>query len=179
MFKLLPTQEKKKLEKEYRIRLCIVAFSFIFFIELIGAISLLPAFFLSTVKEKEVITEQLIVSKVTEDEKDEKFDEEIKKVREQIQQLKIDEKEIAIAHVLNTVNKNKPTGVRLTSFNLVRNVGEESELRIIGIAQNRDSLVSFRDTLENESLFSGVELPISDLAKSKDISFSLNLTGKF
>jgi len=41
------------------------------------------------------------------------------------------------------------------------------------LAASRDALLSFRRSLEGEQLFASVALPISDLARTRDISFTL------
>jgi hypothetical protein len=45
-----------------------------------------------------------------------------------------------------------------------------------GKALTREGLIAFKKNLEQDKRFSGVELPISDLAKSKDIPFALRLS---
>ena len=45
-----------------------------------------------------------------------------------------------------------------------------------GIAPTREALVSYKNRLEGLTIGNKVELPISELAKSKDIRFSLRFT---
>jgi hypothetical protein len=53
------------------------------------------------------------------------------------------------------------------------------EVVIRGTADTRDALVLFKRRLEQDPLISSVELPVSDLAKSKDITFALKLKTTF
>ncbi|MBP6858511.1 MAG: hypothetical protein KBC33_01615 [Candidatus Pacebacteria bacterium] len=60
---------------------------------------------------------------------------------------------------------------------VVSDISTTSAVMVIqGVAATRESLVSFKTRLENMSVGNKVELPISELAKSKDIPFSLRFT---
>lgn len=49
-------------------------------------------------------------------------------------------------------------------------------IEIIGEARERSGLIQFKESLEAHEQFTSVELPISNLAKEKDITFSMTLT---
>lgn len=179
MFKLLPTEEKKRLKGEYKTRLFIILFLFIFCAEIVAAVSLLPAFVLSGVKEKSIQAEQLLVDRTLEGGKDLVLEEEIKKAKNQIAQLRVEDPYLSVVDIVKTIVNDKTTAIKIQSFQLNRFDPEQSELRIIGIGQSRESIVAFTSELEKESIFTEVELPVSDLAQSKNISFSVRLVGTF
>jgi cell division protein FtsL len=49
-------------------------------------------------------------------------------------------------------------------------------LQVSGTAEDRTSLVSFKDKIQNDNLFSKVSLPISNLIKDKNLPFSMEIT---
>ena len=179
MHNFLPKEEKKVLRKEYVSRLTIVALVFLFVAEIIGFVSLLPAFFISQVKEDQITLEQTVVGETLEKEKDMYLEEDLVKAQAQIAQLNIESKDVPITDlILKVTNNQLIPGIRLQSFTLMRNK-ETSELTLKGVALNRDSLVTFKKTLEKEPLFKKVDFPVSDLAKNRDIFFSVKVNGVF
>lgn len=88
----------------------------------------------------------------------------------------------SITNVLSEIVSNLPQGVVLDSVNFIRQPepaeGTSSQISISGIAKNRESLVSFSETLNKSVIFSGVELPVSNLARDKDLPFSMQVTIK-
>lgn len=179
MFKLLPQQEKARLQKEYRTRLAIVALIFLLFVEAVGIASLLPAFFLSRVKDEQIKTQLRVLGELIEEEKDPQLAEDLERAKNQIKQLVIDDKIMQIARLFDIVSKDRAPGVIVTSFELMRTDEGQNELRIIGNATSRDALVMFSKTLEKESMFTKVEFPVSDLAQNRNIAFSMTLFGTF
>lgn len=66
--------------------------------------------------------------------------------------------------------------VSLTQVSMDRNGGEVSPVALNGVADNRQSLASFRDRLLASEEVVSVDLPISNLARDKDIPFTLTVT---
>jgi len=66
--------------------------------------------------------------------------------------------------------------VEVKSIAFERNEGVVDAIRVAGNAPSRSALVDFRDGLEAHDSFSAVELPLSNLAKDKDISFNIVIT---
>ena len=52
---------------------------------------------------------------------------------------------------------------------------EKKSLFVGGIASDRDSLIDFTESLKTINDFSAVNLPVSNLAKNKDIDFNIEL----
>lgn len=90
--------------------------------------------------------------------------------------------QIAPTEVIRKISEKKTSSIRIDSLSyVVRNKREtpkekELEITISGIASTRDSLINFVKILEDEKSFSNVVLPVSDLAKDKNVSFSVNFS---
>ncbi len=178
MFSLLPNQEKKRLRKEYRLRLLIVALIFFVTATIFGLIFLLPSYLLSLSKESVARDHLKSVQDVAKTNAKPELSAELKAANLQIVELKGSVEQMPIKKILDMVIKDRPEGLKINSFSLTRDA-QAGTLLITGIAPTRESLVSFNKTLSAEPLFSKVESPVSELAKSKNIGFSLSITGKF
>lgn len=66
--------------------------------------------------------------------------------------------------------------VQLNQIVLGRDEAGLTPASLVGIANNRQSLASFRDRILAEKQVSEVDLPISNLAGDKDIKFSIMVT---
>ncbi len=69
-------------------------------------------------------------------------------------------------------------GVELTSIGTSRTGTTTVVMVVRGIAPTRDSLVAYKGRLESAMKGNTVNLPVSELAKSKDLDFSLTITNE-
>ncbi|OGG70289.1 hypothetical protein A3I99_02690 [Candidatus Kaiserbacteria bacterium RIFCSPLOWO2_02_FULL_45_11b] len=70
------------------------------------------------------------------------------------------------------------TDIKIKTFNFDRVKGEISPVMISGDATTRQALADFRDRLLRQPEISDVVLPISNLAKDRDIKFSISVVFK-
>lgn len=68
------------------------------------------------------------------------------------------------------------TGIQLKKIELSREDAGVAPVTLVGVANNRQSLASFRDRLLAEEEVVSVDLPISNLASDKDIQFTITVT---
>ena len=66
--------------------------------------------------------------------------------------------------------------VNITGFQLSKDEGAISTISVSGVANTRTALANFRSGIEAHPFFAKAELPISNLAKDKDISFNISIT---
>jgi len=76
----------------------------------------------------------------------------------------------------NVVDVRGP--VKITSIAVSKVSTTTVTVSIQGIAPNREALLTFKSRLENAAVGNRVELPISQLAKSSNIPFSLTVSSK-
>ena len=76
------------------------------------------------------------------------------------------------------VQSHTNDAIQVTGFSVRREEDRDAPgvMSITGIAATREVLAEFADQLEADDRFSKAELPISNLASSRDISFSMRLT---
>lgn len=80
-----------------------------------------------------------------------------------------------VIKIIEGVSRN---GISLTSYEITRTEGKISPLQITGRAESRQELSEFRAGLLTEPSIDTVVLPISNLARDRDIVFSITVTLK-
>ena len=69
-----------------------------------------------------------------------------------------------------------PETVTITQLSMQREDAVLETIDVIGVAANRTALSNFRDAIEAHEDFDSAELPISNLAKDRDILFSMTVS---
>lgn len=172
---LLPPEEKKRIRRIYRFRLGIVILSLTFVLLSIISTFLLPSLFLIGVKEERLM-EGLSARK---DETTPGMNKDVEAlVQETKRQMDIffegDGREASEA--IRTVLAKSGDSVTLLGFffqKVYKEGTDEDKLVLRGEALTRNSLISFADRLKASALFESVNLPVSDLAQSSGITFSI------
>jgi hypothetical protein len=178
MINLIPNQEKKNMRKSFYMRLTALIFTSLGVAVFIGAVALIPAYLLSSVKKD---LANVKVSQNTEDQNSEgaaltavndlksrvSF---IEKRKEQSQQDNFFTSYIAVEQIL----KSKTPDIKITSISYNKS-GEKKTISLRGEAGSRERLLLFRKALEENKIFKKVDLPISNFVKESDIKFYVDL----
>ncbi|MES3031494.1 MAG: hypothetical protein V4697_03735 [Patescibacteria group bacterium] len=179
LYTLLPDKEISALKREYRTRLFIV---FLFFVScgiFLGILSLVPAYILSYTQEEAALLEVQKFEKGRQDRGTDVVLAELASTTAVINRIKAHEDQTLFSNILTRVLIHKPSRVSLISFYMTKapapegGVSPGTNVVVQGSALTRDSLVDFKKRLEGDVSISNIELPLSDLAKSKDIVFSV------
>ncbi len=174
MINLIPPTSKKKLRTEYLVRVVSVWFLLLMAVFFIGASMLLPVYVLigSQVAAYES-------SSVVALEKVAGYENVSVKLTQSSNQAKV---------VLNTIESPlfsdfidlfdglRGADVQLNTFGISRSDNGINPISLSGVAGSRQSLASFRDRLLAERSVESVDFPISNLAKDKDLTFSITVT---
>ena len=187
MINLLPPLIKLRIRRWYRARLAIVALLLLFVVILIGTVLLLPSLFLSLVKEYSGTERIMLAQELIPVEKNIEIEKNTRLTNKKISILSQKDANIILLPVINSILEKKPAsptsqgglaGISITAFLYEKVASSETDKKITpqkilikGFASNRETLVSFADELRNISLFSDIDLPISNLVKSADIPF--------
>lgn len=176
MINLLPQEEKKKLKKEYFIRLLSTYFFLIGVLAFTASALLLPTRLLSQSKEQ-FLKEGL-----------QKFEEEnpgvsIDELQQVIKDINAKLKILDNAGSSNEVSQNvigkfldiQKDNIKVYKIFYTHVKDSSSTIQIFGNAKNRTALNNFRASLEESGLYKDVELPISNFVKPTDIDFNIKL----
>ena len=180
-YTLLPEKEIKSLKKEYRTRLFIVMLFFVSCAIFIGIISLVPSYIYSYTQEKDALKNLQALQDGRRERGTDVIMKDLSATQALIDSLKFRRDGIEFSQVIHEIILRKPAALSINSFQATKSPEAETasvDVVIQGKAPTRDSLLALKKSLEQNPLISKIDLPVSDLAKSKDISFVLRLTIK-
>ena len=177
MLTFLLDEYKEKVLKDYHLRLWALHFGLFTLVLLSGAALAVPQFAILQSKRDAVLLEKSASSSAATGET-EAIKDEVRAIKEKLLVIKESSGKEPIALVLERALAKKGSGIVITSINLVRG-GTPGAITLSGIASSRDALVAFSKRLQAEPAFSNATLPVSSLAKNKDIPFSIAIDSKF
>lgn len=95
---------------------------------------------------------------------------EINDISKKIKSIK--DKSFPATMILNQIDEVRPSGVIVNNYKVDLETGVIS---IVGISDNRSSLVNFRDSLEKLDRFESPEIPVSSYEKETELDFEIIL----
>jgi hypothetical protein len=175
---LLPDTEREDVKKGLKIR-SMVVFSFMLAASfLVGFVLLLPSYFLAWGNFAKTGKESNSLNLKNSDSAGSLLD----LPAEVDSKLKVFQSSLASASAYDSLSKVLgflPQEIVLDSVSFaqdkVYNEKNGSLISISGTAGRRDSLISFANLLKRSGLFSAVDMPVSNLAKDRNLPFSINV----
>ncbi len=176
MFNVLPENLKQKVKAEYKIRRMTVILISVLFLQMSFLVFLLPSWIISVYKEKDAISQvedvkqsslskgaSPIASVITDTNKKLFFINSLLTYQQ-------------VSPIIDSVLSNKTPSISLNEFSYTSGNASTSTLVLGGVSATREALVAFVKSLEKSGAFKTVDLPVSNLAKDKNIDFSINLS---
>ena len=80
-----------------------------------------------------------------------------------------------LSEVMEILDEVAGNDIAITDMDFKKNENVLSEINVRGVALSREALAGFSTDIEEHSLFETAELPFSNLAKDKDISFNITV----
>ena len=173
MINLVPPTAKKKIAVEYWIRVITVWFSLLSFAAVVSAFIMLPTYVL--VNDKVSVHRN---SAAAASEENAEFDTVSKSLIQATRQAKeiVDGAAVtAISDYIVMFESLQGPGIVLEKINITRSDTALEPVLLVGRATNRQTLADFRDRLLREEQVDTVDFPISNLAKDRDIPFSITV----
>ena len=171
----IPLVEQKILKRGYRLHALVAALFIFSVVGLIGIGSLSPSYIAAYTSER---TERGAVDSMKRDKAargEATIEEELRADTARISALSGTLGAIRASALIERTIAARGT-VRVTSISVAEIASTTATLVLQGVAPTRESLVSFKTRLEGLAAGTKADLPISELAKNKDISFSLKVT---
>jgi hypothetical protein len=175
MFNLLPENLRKTITTEYRLRLAILAIVMVVLVQISFLIFLFPSWLVSYYKERDfsVQSDELNKSLSTLDISSttafiKSFNTKIGIINDSLEYPKF-------VPMVDEVIAKKTSSIRISGIYYTVNSANAGTLTLEGLGDTRESLVSFSDSLKTIQHFKKVDLPISNLAKDKNISFIISI----
>lgn len=174
---LLPLHDRIALRREYYIRVLIVFCFMISVALLIGVVSLLPTFIKTVNAEKDAKNFEITTAK-------EPANQDLKTVQLKVvnsltllESLKKDDNTPRLSDLIQGVLSMRE-GLRFNSFSAAKNGTTTFTMSLQGVASTRNDLLAFKNNFESMAPENKIDLPVSSLAKSTNIQFSLQLKEK-
>jgi hypothetical protein len=176
MFKLLTEEERQKVMHEYITHRTIVMLYALILVLVIGITGLLPSFVLSNARQNEMLERTRVLMGDSGEGKDaSELRTWLKKTNLKLQVLSpaldTERPSDLIARILD----QKIIGVSITDFSLIK-MKDKIILSVNGVALDRQSLITFENRISSSKYFSEVTLPISNLAKDRNIDFQIKFS---
>lgn len=179
MFKLLTEKGRKLVMREYTLRRTIIIISALSLVLIVGLIGLMPSYLLSNTRLEEVLERTRIMDDLGLGEKqDQEAQTWLVSMNKKLKLLspKLDADRPSQDFIAKIMEQKTPD-IKITTFSWIKTKGKVA-LSINGLASSRQALISFEDRIIASDHFSEVTLPISDLAKDKDINFQIKFSPK-
>ncbi len=178
MFNLLPQNIKNRIIKEYSLRRLIVIFAFVLCLQILFVIFIFPTWYVSSSNERSLALETQDLNNYLVKSDSGKIASTINDINTKIKLLNTTLEYPKVIPIINKLISYKNKDIHITEivFNAVSSM--ESSINIKGVATDRETLLSFFKSLQNDKTFSKADLPISNFAKDKNIDFSINISTK-
>lgn len=174
MFKLLAQKQKDKVMREYSLRRNVVILFVLIFVCIVTIIGLLPSYMLSGVRYEELAGQASSVDEKRRAEAVEAADW-LSRTNRALRLLTPSLDTDRPSEFIDNVIAERGEGILLTNFAWKKD-GESTLLSVEGVAATRQDLIAFEDRIKSSGLFADVALPISDLARDREIDFTIRFT---
>lgn len=171
---LIPRIERAALRREYRTRVFIVFCFTLSVAGIIGSVALFPAFIRALQEEKSQLSVIAALQKDKNDSGITEIENDLSRYAEYLSALLPGLDTPKYSQIIEDVVRTRGS-VKITSLALEEMSTSSMQIRIQGIAPTRESLVTFKSRLEGLAPGNSVDLPIGELAKSRDIMYSLRV----
>jgi len=174
MINLIPPIAKKQVLKEYRFRVFSLWLILLSLVLLISSALAIPTIFL--IESLASANAANIIEIKQDQSNNDDIGETINASNEIVRQVNQSQDRIMFSELIYTLDALAGADISLTQFSFKETEGKIDAISLIGFAKTRASLSAFREVLDQHESFSDIQLPISNLAKDKDITFSMQIT---
>ncbi len=175
MFNVLPDILKEEIKIEYRSRRLIVILLFVLLVQISFLVLLFPSWLISRYKEQEMLGQSNSQKSSITSKNADSIMQTISDTNSGIGAINTTFKYEKVAPLWNEIIAARSKSVSLLQLTYVSTGPSSATLSVRGISATREALVSFVKKLGDSKTFLNVDSPISNLAKDKDIDFTVNL----
>jgi Tfp pilus assembly protein PilN len=177
MRNLIPAYKRKALRKDYLMRLATVGLGLFAVVMAIGTLTLAPTYFLAYSKLNAIRTEAGLVEESISRREEPMSVATLRETQDQLKIVLTEQDRDLLSDMVAEIVEQKLPGISITGIFYERG-GVDFELTVTGIANQRDTLLAFKETLEALEWFVAVNLPVSNLATERNLSFTLRALGE-
>ncbi|MEQ1561592.1 MAG: PilN domain-containing protein, partial [Nitrospira sp.] len=176
MFNLLPKSFKDEIKSEYKRRRLILTLVLIIFLQISALVFIFPSWSESVSREQETISEIEGINQSLSSKDASPIASIISETNLKLNIINATMQYPEFLPFLDLVLSNKSSLVHVNSISFTTVSTSTANISLSGVSGTREALVAFAKSLENTKSFKKVNLPVSNLAKDKNISFSITMT---
>lgn len=176
MINFLPPEAKIAVKHEYRMRAISIWMLSLATATTVGVLLLLPTYVWLKGEREALATEVIQSNSATGTEAYVTARTALMKAQTLAVQLKLVSPGPTASEVLREIQKGQTSAITTSGFSYEYNGTSTPQVAIHGIAETREALAAFSAALERNPMFVRAEVPVSDLAKDRDLPFTLTLT---
>jgi hypothetical protein len=173
MVNLIPPLEKKSLAFAYYTKLFALLFFMSALVVGIGSLLLLPSFFLANDQNDSALKYLSALEGTQAVRQKSETGKTVAAFSERLSILKTFERKPLSAQILATLEKNLPKDLSAMSIKISYTDEKTGIITMNGIGKTRTSLLSYAESLREESIFTGVSVPVTQLANDADLKYTL------
>lgn len=140
---------------------------------LVSVMSILPSYFLSDVQVSAAKAELANIKDINSKNGSNAFSVAISDTKEILSILGPVRTSVSPSIYIEMILEHKTPSIKISGISITS--GQKTVATVSGTADTRASLVSFVGALRGDDLVAGVDLPVSDLASSRNIPFSVSV----
>lgn len=185
MIDLLPSSEKSAIRKEYHLRVFVVCLAALSFVFAAMVFSFVPLYIFTLSRYGEFLIESQSDEIQTRIFQVKEMELAVRDTNKKIDLLQGGTQTPRVKDVFLNILESKTAGISITGLSydsggVVGKKGKEETVSPItiliqGNSSDRSTLLAFKDALLQKKEFASVNLPISNLVKDTDLSFSINV----
>ena len=179
MFKLLKEEEKKFLQREYKLRrlaVILVALSTTF---VVGVVAIFPSYILSNTRKAEIGERTRVLDEIGPRGDGDNLGEWLSLTNEKLIFLAPTLDKDRPSEYLKAIIDKRIAGIKIKALSIAYGDSSEStSIIVFGEARDRQTLIDFEDAIKESGHFSNVLLPVSNLARDRDIDFQMKFNPK-
>ncbi len=175
MENLLPLEDQAKVKKEFVIRAAVTLLSIFAAIEIIATLFLIPAYLVARSKADFAQSKQSAV--LLAHPEDEEVFNTLRRIQLRIRAL-VPKNQVSFGGGLTTLLSHRPPAITIQSLKFQPLNETDFDFKIEGRASTRQDLLLFSQTLQKQSSVLKVDIPVSNFAQDKNISFSATIEMK-
>lgn len=174
MFSFLTSDYKKTIMRIYRLRLASLYLVGVIFVSLFSAAMLVPSYMISLSHKAEVTAELDALKKSLDLKKNTDTESFIDEASAKIKASASSVSKGYMTDAVEAIVSRKGSEISLSDITLEK-IATGLKVSISGVALTRDGLLGFVKDLKSSDSLKSVDLPVSSLAKEKNISFTITL----
>jgi hypothetical protein len=173
MINLIPPAGQTALRKEYRMRVAATYCMLLAAVNILLTVALIPTYVLVKAQTEGVVAHS---GEGEQDAEIASIEDEVARTEAIIAELKKVPETLDMSGIMHEIENAAPAGISFRTFTLNHVKGVIGPIQVQGNAEEREDLIAFKQALEAHSLFENASVPIGDLARERDVPFSMTIT---